>query len=130
MRGWQDWLTLAIVGFFPGLLLFAFIADVLNRRRKLRDPSTVIEMIDGKRYIVTEKQHPLVRNRHTGRTAALLQTGRERDPVGMHEGQVVLKHRWIKILPLGAKGLGRERWVKGFDWEQDGLTVVRHLDRV
>lgn len=127
----ENWVFLLVVGWLPALILIAPIAGYLEKRKKLRDPSTVIEVVDGRRYIVYEKERPLVRNKKSGRQAVLLSVGRERDP-DMEGGKLVMKHRWIRILPVGASkgGIGTAKWTKGANWEVIGSTKYRELERV
>jgi hypothetical protein len=126
----ENWIVLLVLGWVPALFVVVPILSAIEKRKKLRDPNTVLEEVEGKRYIVTIKEKPLVRHIKSGRRGVLLQAGWERDPDTVN-GRTVMKHRWLQILPLTGKGgIGKARWVNGREWEVEGTTKYRELDPI
>ena len=96
------------------------------------EASRRVEVIDGKRWEVITKPHTLIRNKKSGRYAAVLRRGGQNIP-WIEKGELLQIPRWVQVQPLTKELIpakSKQYWTQMQNWEIAGMVDVHWKDRL
>ena len=86
------------------------------------------EIINDKKYTVTTKTLPLVRDKRSGRMGIIMERGAENDP-NLVNGEMTMEPRWVSVQFIRKSDgkLGRAEWRKYSKLQTVGTATVDFL---
>ncbi len=105
-----------------------------NRELQERiEASRCIEIIEGKAWEVVTKPYTVIRNKKSGRYAAILERGIHNEACHDQNHQITMRPRWIRVQPLTKQlvlAQTKQHWTQTKNWVVTGTIDLHCKDRL